>query len=72
MEESLFLFYTTIHSSWFANASIILFLNKMDILAEKIKTSDLQSYFPKFQGTVNTSSPQLMGKKQKINLFHFS
>ncbi|XP_062869166.1 guanine nucleotide-binding protein subunit alpha-11-like [Trichomycterus rosablanca] len=50
MEESLTLFYTTIHSSWFVNASIILFLNKMDILAEKIKTSDLQNYFTNFQG----------------------
>lgn len=50
MQESLTLFYTTIHAPWFVNASIILFLNKMDILAEKIKTSDLQIYFPKFQG----------------------
>ncbi|XP_053491651.1 guanine nucleotide-binding protein subunit alpha-11-like isoform X1 [Ictalurus furcatus] len=50
MEESLTLFYTTIHSPWFANSSIILFLNKMDILAEKIKMSDLQNYFPRFQG----------------------
>ncbi|XP_072517271.1 guanine nucleotide-binding protein subunit alpha-14-like [Salminus brasiliensis] len=50
MEESLMLFYTTIHSPWFANASIILFLNKKDILAEKIKTSDLRDYFSSFQG----------------------
>ncbi|KAL6468721.1 hypothetical protein MHYP_G00222450 [Metynnis hypsauchen] len=50
MEESLTLFYTTIHSPWFANSSIILFLNKMDILAEKIKTSDLQDYFSNFTG----------------------
>ncbi|XP_026887527.2 guanine nucleotide-binding protein subunit alpha-11-like [Electrophorus electricus] len=50
MHESLTLFHTTIHSPWFANASIILFLNKMDILAEKIKTSDLQSYFTGFRG----------------------
>ncbi|XP_030640591.1 guanine nucleotide-binding protein subunit alpha-11-like [Chanos chanos] len=50
MEESLSLFYTTIHSIWFQNSSIILFLNKMDILAEKIATSDLQTYFPGFTG----------------------
>ncbi|XP_055073801.2 guanine nucleotide-binding protein G(q) subunit alpha isoform X2 [Misgurnus anguillicaudatus] len=50
MRESLSLFYTTIHSPWFATASIILFLNKMDILAEKIQTSDLQTYFPDFRG----------------------
>lgn len=50
MRESLSLFYTTIHSPWFASASIILFLNKMDILEEKIQTSDLKAYFPEFQG----------------------
>ncbi|XP_051551498.1 guanine nucleotide-binding protein subunit alpha-11-like isoform X2 [Myxocyprinus asiaticus] len=50
MKESLSLFYTTIHSPWFTNSSIILFLNKMDILAEKIQTSDLLTYFPNFPG----------------------
>ncbi|XP_018586597.1 guanine nucleotide-binding protein subunit alpha-11-like [Scleropages formosus] len=50
MEESKALFYTTIHSPWFVRASIILFLNKMDILAEKILTSDLHAYFPTFAG----------------------
>ncbi|XP_051550216.1 guanine nucleotide-binding protein subunit alpha-11-like isoform X2 [Myxocyprinus asiaticus] len=50
MKESLSLFYTTIHSPWFANSSIILFLNKMDILEEKIQTSHLQTYFPNFPG----------------------
>lgn len=52
MEESLSLFYTTIHSNWFVNSSIILFLNKMDILAEKIQSSDLQTYFPQFKGNL--------------------
>lgn len=50
MQESLALFYTTIHSQWFLNTSIILFLNKTDILTDKIKTSDLQKYFPSFTG----------------------
>lgn len=50
MEESMTLFYTTIHSPWFSGASIILFLNKKDILAEKIQTSDLQTYFQGFTG----------------------
>ncbi|KAI1883047.1 hypothetical protein AGOR_G00241210 [Albula goreensis] len=50
MEESKALFYTTIHSPWFVRASVILFLNKMDILAEKIQTSDLKSYYPVFSG----------------------
>lgn len=50
MHESLALFYTTIHSPWFQNTSIILFLNKTDILADKIQTSDFQKYFPSFTG----------------------
>ncbi|ROL40773.1 Guanine nucleotide-binding protein G(q) subunit alpha [Anabarilius grahami] len=50
MEESLSLFYMTIHSMWFANSSVILFLNKLDILAEKIQFSDLKTYFPGFEG----------------------
>ncbi|XP_023195973.1 guanine nucleotide-binding protein subunit alpha-11-like isoform X2 [Xiphophorus maculatus] len=48
MQESLALFYTTIHSAWFHNTSIILFLNKTDILVDKIRTSDLGKYFDSF------------------------
>ncbi|XP_074491553.1 guanine nucleotide-binding protein subunit alpha-14-like [Sebastes fasciatus] len=50
MHESLALFYTTIHSLWFFNTSIILFLNKTDILHDKVQTSDLKKYFPSFTG----------------------
>lgn len=54
MHESLALFYTTIHSPWFQNTSIILFLNKTDILADKIQTSDLQRYFTSFTGKMES------------------
>ncbi|XP_026091868.1 guanine nucleotide-binding protein subunit alpha-11-like [Carassius auratus] len=50
MEESLSLFYTTINSTFFARSSVIVFLNKTDILAEKIQFSDLKTYFPEFNG----------------------
>ncbi|CAL1593743.1 unnamed protein product [Knipowitschia caucasica] len=50
MTESLCLFSTIIHSPWFLSTSIILFLNKTDILADKIQTSDLKKYFPNFPG----------------------
>lgn len=50
MHESLALFSTTIHSVWFQYTSIILFLNKTDILADKIRTSDLNKCFPSFSG----------------------
>ncbi|RXN06798.1 guanine nucleotide-binding subunit alpha-11-like protein [Labeo rohita] len=52
MEESLALFYMVIHSPWFPISSIILFLSKMDILAEKIQFSDLKTYFPQFEGSL--------------------
>lgn len=50
MVESLSLFEIIIHSPWFHTTSIILFLNKTDILADKIQTSDLGRYFPNFSG----------------------
>lgn len=50
MDESLSLFDIIIHSPWFHTTSIILFLNKTDILADKIQTSDLRKYFPEFSG----------------------
>ncbi|XP_067272280.1 guanine nucleotide-binding protein G(q) subunit alpha-like [Pseudorasbora parva] len=50
MKESLALFNKIIHYPLFAKTSIILFLNKTDILAEKIQFSDLKAYFPEFEG----------------------
>uniref|UniRef100_A0A6J0TRU6 Guanine nucleotide-binding protein subunit alpha n=1 Tax=Pogona vitticeps TaxID=103695 RepID=A0A6J0TRU6_9SAUR len=50
MRESLDLFRTILELPWFLNTSTILFLNKTDILEEKIMTSDLATYFPSFPG----------------------
>lgn len=50
MKESLALFGTVLELPWFKNTSVILFLNKTDILEEKISTSHLATYFPSFQG----------------------
>ncbi|XP_054837438.1 guanine nucleotide-binding protein subunit alpha-15-like [Eublepharis macularius] len=50
MRESLDLFRTILELPWFQYTSIILFLNKTDILEEKIMSSDLASYFPSFPG----------------------
>uniref|UniRef100_A0A8D0GYJ5 Guanine nucleotide-binding protein subunit alpha n=1 Tax=Sphenodon punctatus TaxID=8508 RepID=A0A8D0GYJ5_SPHPU len=50
MKESLSLFRTILELPWFCKASVILFLNKTDILEEKIKGSDLTAYFPSFLG----------------------
>ncbi|XP_068190264.1 guanine nucleotide-binding protein G(q) subunit alpha-like [Antennarius striatus] len=50
MEESMALFQTIITYKWFRYSSIILFLNKIDLLEEKIIYSHLVDYFPAYTG----------------------
>lgn len=50
MEESKALFKTIITYPWFQRSSVILFLNKTDILKEKIMYSHVATYFPEFTG----------------------
>ncbi|XP_068569294.1 guanine nucleotide-binding protein G(q) subunit alpha-like [Cebidichthys violaceus] len=50
MEESLALFQTIITSGWFHLSSVMLFLNKIDLLEEKILHSHLVDYFPEYDG----------------------
>uniref|UniRef100_A0A3B3Z9S1 Guanine nucleotide-binding protein subunit alpha n=2 Tax=Periophthalmus magnuspinnatus TaxID=409849 RepID=A0A3B3Z9S1_9GOBI len=50
MEESKALFKTIINYPWFQRSSVILFLNKTDILQEKIMYSHIATYFPEFTG----------------------
>ncbi len=50
MEESKALFRTIITYPWFQESSVILFLNKKDLLEEKILYSHLVDYFPEFDG----------------------
>ncbi|XP_047387713.1 guanine nucleotide-binding protein subunit alpha-15 isoform X1 [Sciurus carolinensis] len=49
MKESLALFGTILELPWFRSTSVILFLNKTDVLEEKIPSSHLDTYFPSFQ-----------------------
>ncbi|NWS50690.1 GNA14 protein, partial [Probosciger aterrimus] len=49
-EVSKALFKTIIISPWFLNTLVILFLNKKDLLEEKIMYSHLISYFPEYTG----------------------
>uniref|UniRef100_A0A1I7UE76 Guanine nucleotide-binding protein subunit alpha n=1 Tax=Caenorhabditis tropicalis TaxID=1561998 RepID=A0A1I7UE76_9PELO len=62
MEESKALFRTIITYPWFTNSSVILFLNKKDLLEEKILYSHLADYFPEYDGilisfSLNRPSP---------------
>ena len=50
LQESCALFQTILSYPWFQHATIVLFLNKKDLLEEKIKTSHLVDYFPEFDG----------------------
>ncbi|KAI5615675.1 guanine nucleotide-binding protein G(q) subunit alpha, partial [Silurus asotus] len=52
MEESKALFRTIITYPWFQNSSVILFLNKKDLLEEKIMFSHLVDYFPEYDGNI--------------------
>ena len=57
MEESKALFRTIITYPWFQNSSVILFLNKKDLLEDKILHSHLVDYFPEFDGEPASSAP---------------
>ncbi|XP_034477376.1 G protein alpha q subunit-like [Drosophila innubila] len=50
MKESKALFKTIVESDWFKESSIALFLNKIDLLEEKIAYSHLVDFFPEYDG----------------------
>ncbi|XP_035040082.1 guanine nucleotide-binding protein subunit alpha-11 [Hippoglossus stenolepis] len=53
LKESLALFKTILSYQWFQETSTILFLNKTDLLEEKISQSHLATYFPAYKGRRN-------------------
>jgi len=50
MQESMDLFAETVNSKWFVDTPIILFMNKVDLFREKIKTSPITAMFPEYSG----------------------
>jgi len=56
MHESLKLFKEICNSKWFIETSVILFLNKKDLFAEKIRRTDLKVTFPEYGGGCNYES----------------
>ncbi|XP_030635909.1 guanine nucleotide-binding protein subunit alpha-12 isoform X2 [Chanos chanos] len=48
--ESMNIFETIVNNKLFLHVSIILFLNKMDLLVEKVREADIRKHFPEFQG----------------------
>ncbi|KAK2701571.1 guanine nucleotide-binding protein G(q) subunit alpha-like [Artemia franciscana] len=80
MKESLALFKTIINYPWFKNSSVILFLNKTDLLQEKIKHSHFINYFPEYNGPKqNVEEVQKfilkmfldLKPKQKNTIYHY-
>ena len=62
MEESVLLFKTIITYPWFNNSSIILFMNKRDLLGEKIKKYHVVDFFPDFDGNMTTTTHAVAAK----------
>lgn len=50
LSESLNIFETIVNNRVFSNVSVILFLNKTDLLEEKVKHVSIKDYFLKFSG----------------------
>lgn len=48
--ESCNIFETIINNRSFVSVSVILFLNKMDLLTEKVARVEISDYFPEFKG----------------------
>lgn len=53
MYEAIMLFDSLVNSKWFAETPFILFLNKVDLLAEKVRNSPVRKYFPDYDGKSN-------------------
>ena len=65
MHESLKLFNSIANNNFFINTSLILFLNKKDIFAKKIKKYPLTVCFPEYDGD-DTFTEALMYIKEKF------
>lgn len=55
MQEALLIFDSLCNSRWFANTPFILFLNKIDILEEKVRKQPIRKFFPDFRGRTNNA-----------------
>jgi len=69
LQESLLLFDEVCNSAWFAKTPFILFLNKVDLFKEKIKTVDLKSFgFDSYTGGRNFENASVFIKARYLEL----
>lgn len=66
MEESLALFHVILRAEYFRNASVILFLNKTDLFADRLVGKPLRYTYPEYQGI--DFAKRTNGDKMKIIL----
>jgi len=71
LEEALNLFENICNSRWFSLTSIILFLNKKDIFAEKIKSIPLSKAFPDYTGGSDYDSACAFLEQEFLNRNHY-
>lgn len=69
MLESLSLFESIVNSPWFADTSVVLFLNKIDVFTEKLPYSPLENIFPDYTGgnDVNKAVKYILWRFSQIN-----
>lgn len=69
LEESLILFDSVVNSRWFARSSVVLFLNKIDIFAEKLRHVPLEKYFPDYTGgkDINKAAKYILWRFVQLN-----
>lgn len=69
LEESLTLFDSVVNSRWFARTSIVLFLNKIDVFADKLPYSPLENYFPDYNGgnNINKAAKYILWRFTQVN-----
>ncbi|CDF87231.1 BN860_01750g1_1 [Zygosaccharomyces bailii CLIB 213] len=68
-QESLVLFDNVVNSRWFSRTSVVLFLNKIDLFAEKLKKVPLETYFPDYTGgqDINKAAKYILWRFVQLN-----
>lgn len=69
LEESLTLFDSVVNSRWFSRTSVVLFLNKIDVFANKLPYSPLENYFPDYNGgdNINKAVKYILWRFTQVN-----
>ena len=66
MKEALELFTQIVNSHHFAGIDVMLFLNKKELFAEKIKTVDPGQWFPEYTGGCDYAKAEAFFKQQFV------